>query len=158
MKRILFSLLLFLTLCLCGCQQKNVPSTNLSQIMVDDFTVGFSFSEVETENYTVSNRYKESEGVYNFEECRIETTNGIVTKITANVSDVQIIISRQEKLSSYDDILSLLGENNSTSWYDREQNLKQIQYFDYENHITCSFVYNNYNRELIWIILEGQIS
>ena len=113
-----------------------------------------SVDSVSVDNYTPSTRFPENEGTYNYEEVRIETDDDIITKITATISSISISVNGDNTCTTYDEVMSLLGKDGSISWYDREQNLRQAQYADDKSGVICSFVYNDSNNQLVWLVLE----
>lgn len=155
MKKILVALFVFvltvLTLSACG---NKVQSVDLSYITFDGASIGDAFEQIETEKYTVSTRYPERYNTYNYEEWRICVENGVITEIIASFGHVSISINGKEGCGSVDDIINILGENYNSSWYDKEQSLMQIQYFDKENGIQCVFVYDKNSNKLVWGIMQ----
>lgn len=155
MKNLFTILLLILTILALSACSNNVQSVDLSQITFDGVSVGNNFEQIEAEKYTpksnVSNQYD-----YNYEEWRLSVENSTITEIMASFGQVSISINGKEDCSSIDDIINTLGENYNSSWYDKEQSLMQVQYFDNENGFQCSFVYNKNSNSLVWgIMREG---
>ena len=153
MKKLLVVLFVLTALSLSACGNE-VQSVDLSQIVFDGVSIGDTFEQIETDKYTVSTRYPESDNTYNYEEWRISVDNDAITEIIASFGQVSISINGKEDCSSVDDIINILGENYNSSWYDKEQSLMQIQYFDKENGIQCVFVYDKNSNKLVWGIMQ----
>lgn len=103
--------------------------------------------------YTESDRFKEKENTYNFEELRIETDeDGIVIQINANIPDVNLYINNIKEFYTVEDVVNVLGKDYKNKWYDREQNLKENEYDDPENKIKAKFIYDDIGKNLVWII------
>ena len=139
---------------LSGCgNSRTVQSVDLSRITFDGVSVGSSFEQVDPANYTiktnVSNQY-----TYNFEEWSLSVDDGIITEIMASFGLVNISVNGKEGCYSIDDLTDILGERNKSSWFDKEQGLMQVQYFDPENELQCSFVYDKNGKNLVWGIMQ----
>ena len=155
MKKLIFTLIGFSFIFLSACNTNNsVPSANLSQIEVDGIKIDDNISSVSLENYTTSTRFRDGDGIYNYEEVRIETVDDVITKITATVGSIPISINGNETCMTYDDVVQLLGTEGIVTWYDREQGLRQAQYSDDDIGVNCSFVYADSSKQLVWLILE----
>ena len=147
---ILLSIVFSLTAC-----NRNIPSTDLTSIKIDDIEVGEPLSDIELGKYTEPDRFIEKENTYNFEEIKIETDDdGIIIQIKANIHDTRVLIDDREVVNSIGEITSVLGENYKNGWYNREQSLKENKYIDSENKLEASFVYDDNGRNLVWIILN----
>ena len=152
MKRLSILLPVFVILLFSACGG-NILSVDLSQITFDGVSVGDSLEALDSNRYTVkenvSDRY-----TYNFEECRVSAEGGIITEIMATFGEMTISINGKEDYRTADDIIQVLGDNNCSSWYDREQSLMQIQYRDEEHGLECAFVYDKNGNSLVWGILK----
>jgi hypothetical protein len=147
---ILLGMILGLTAC-----NSNISTTNLTSIKIDNMQVGEYISDVDLEKYTTSDRFTDKENTYNFEEIKIETDeSGIITQIHANNVDTELLINDVEGFKDIEDITTVLDENYKSSWYDREQGLKENKYMDLENKIEASFIYDNTGKNLVWTILS----
>lgn len=154
MKKLLIVLFALTVLSLSACGNEVQP-IDLSQITFDGVSIGDIFEQIDTDKYSVSTRYPESDNTYNYEEWRISVDNDAITEIIASFGQVSISINGKEDCSSVDDVITVLGENYNSSWYDKEQSLMQIQYFDKENGIQCVFVYDKNSNKLVWGIMQG---
>ena len=143
-------MLTILALSSCG---SKVPSVDLSKVTFDGISVGDNFERIDTDKYTVKQNAS-TDYTYNYEEWRISVDNGAITEIMASFGQVSISINGKEDCSSVDDIIAVLGENHRSSWYDREQSLRQIQYFDKENGLRGTFVYDKNSNKLVWGIMQ----
>ena len=152
MRNLLGVLLIFTVLALSSCGN-DVQSVDLSQVTFEGVSVGDNFEQIDTDKYTVKQNAS-SDYTYNYEEWRISVDNGAITEIMASFGQVSISINGKEDCRSVDDIISVLGENYRSSWYDREQSLRQIQYSDKENGIQCAFVYDKNSSDLVWAIVK----
>ena len=119
----------------------------------DGVSVGDSFGQIETEKYTVKSNVP-SQYTYNYEEWRLSVEDSTITAIMASFGQVSISINGNEDCSSVDNVINVLGDNFSSTWYDKEQGLMQLQYLDQENGIQCAFVYNKYSNDLVWGIVK----
>lgn len=132
---------------------KNINSTDLRNISCDGIYLLDDFED--TNNYTKSNKFSEKENIIYYEECyiKIDKKNKI-TMMHANFNDVNVSINFHSNFKIVDDVMKILGTDFVLSWYDREQQLKQIAYIDHENYIKATFIYNTYKNELVWVITE----
>ena len=149
---VLFLILTMLTLSACG---SNIQSTDLTNITFDGVSVGNSFEQVETDKYTPTTRYPESDNTYNYEEWRVSVTDNMITEITASFEQISISVDGKEGCHSVDDVINILGDSYNSSWYDKEQSLMQIQYSDIKNGLQCVFVYDKNSGGLIWGIISA---
>lgn len=132
---------------------KNIGTTDLSSISCDGIHILDDFEH--NNNYTPSDEFLEKENRIYYEECFFEIDeNNLITLIHANFSDTDILINSNTNCKTVDDVIKTLGANYSSSWYDREQQLKQVVYVDHENNIKATFVYNTYENKLTWLILK----
>lgn len=154
MKRLLFALSILTMFVLSACGS-NIQSVDLSQIFFDGVSIGDSFEQIETDNYTPTTRYPEDDNTYSYEEWRIFVTDDTITEIIASFGQINILINGKEDCTSVNDIVSVLGENYNSSWYDKEQSLMQMQYSDKSNKIQCIFVYDKNSNNLIWGIIKA---
>lgn len=154
MKKLFIALLILTVLALSACNNK-VQSVDLSQITFDGISIGDNFEQVETEKYTVKSNVS-TQYTHNYEEWRLSVADGTITGIMASYGQVSISINGKEDWNSVGDVTNILGENYNSSWYDREQGLMQIQYFDEENEIQCAFVYGRNSNNLVWVIMQRE--
>ena len=143
-------MLTILALSSCG---SNVPSVDLSKVTFDGISVGDNFEQIDTDKYTVKQNAS-TDYTYNYEEWRISVDDSTITEMMASFGQVSISINGNEYCGSVDDIIAVLGENYRSSWYDREQSLRQIQYFDKENGLRGTFVYDKNSNKLVWGIMQ----
>ena len=141
-----------------ACSSKLPASTNLTGVMLDGVTIGYTLDDIDSEKYTLSDRFPEQPGKVNYEEWKITADESdFITKIHANFSDIQISVNETSNLQTIDKVIDILGENYATSWYDREQHLKQAKYVDRENGLLCCFIYDSMNNQLIWLVMEKSL-
>ena len=146
-------LLLFTPLILSSCSS-DIPSVDLSRITFGGVSVGDRFEQMKAAQYTektnASTHYN-----YNYEELSFSVDNEIISEIMASFGLANISVNGKMNCRSVDDIIAVLGKNYRSSWYDKEQSLMQIQYFDRENGLECAFVYDKNGGNLVWGIMEN---
>ena len=155
MKKIFLSLFVVLTMLALSACANDIQSTDLSRIMFDRVSVGDAFEQIKTDKYTLSTRYPEDDNTYNYEEWRVSVDGDIIAKITASFETITISVNGRENCRSIDDIISILGKNYDSYWYDKEQGLMQIEYWDKENKMQCIFVYDKNSSELVLGIMQA---
>ena len=135
-----------------SCANK-AQSVDLSQVSFEGLTIGDNLGQIDLDKYTekhnVSDHY-----TYNFEEWRISVGNSAITEMMASFDQVSISVNGKEDCYTVDDIIDALGTSYRSSWYDREQSLMQLQYFDKEKGIQCSFIYDKNSNSLVWGIMQ----
>ena len=152
MKKLLVLLFSLTILALSSCAN-TAQSVDLTQVTFEGVSVGDNFDQIDTEKYTVKQNAS-NDYTHNFEEWRISVDDNKIIQIMASFGQVRISINGCKEFHSVDDIIAVLGENYHSSWYDREQSLKQVQYFDEENEIQCTFVYDKNSSNLVWGIVK----
>lgn len=152
MKKLLVVLLVLIMLVLSACGS-NVQSIDLSRITFDDVSIGDNFDQIETDKYITKTNLS-TQYTYNYEEWRISVDQSVITEIMASFGQINISVNGKEDCRVADDIIDTLGEDYNSSWYDKEQSLMQLQYFDKENRLQCSFVYDKNSNRLVWVIMQ----
>lgn len=152
MKKMLVTLLASAMLILSACGS-NVPSVDLSRITFDDVSIGDNFDQIETDKYITKTNLS-TQYTYNYEEWRISVDQSVITEIMASFGQINISVNGKEDCRVADDIIDTLGEDYNSSWYDKEQSLMHLQYFDKENRLQCSFVYDKNSNRLVWVIMQ----
>ncbi len=153
-KIIVVSIILVIIVLSAIAYNKNVESTNLTTIKVDDIKLGEAMTAIDFNKYTESDRFEEKENTYNFEEIKIGINeNEEINQIHANIPEVNLYINSIQEFNNIKDITKVLGENYKNSSYDKEQKLKVNEYKDSENKIIAKFVYD-VSEKLVWIILD----
>lgn len=157
MKRIIF---FFSLMCLLifiyneNIDLKNVKTTDLSNVDCDGMHVRDNFEYINS--FTLSNEFQKKKNIIYYEECYVMIDdNNIIKLIHANFKDVNISINFINNFKTIDEIVKTLGTSYDIRWYDREQQLKQLIYVDRENYIKARFIYNTYNNQLVWLIIES---
>ena len=155
----LFALCLVIIVVLSVCNgvkpDETRQSVDLSQISLDGIQIGNPVSKIDRDKYTSSDRFRLKANTINFEEWRITyDKNQVICGIHANFSSINISVNSNTDLVSIDDVLGILGEDSERDWYDREQGLKHITYYDVNNALQAVFVYSDYNGDLVWVIIE----
>lgn len=108
-----------------------------------------------TDNYTYSNEFSAQGDIIKYDNCLVKIDkNNTITFLHANFGDMNISINSNTYFRNIDDIIEVLGTNYINNWYDREQRLKQVVYVDHENKLKARFVYDTFQEELVWLILE----
>ncbi len=150
MKRVLA--VLTAALILSGCS--GVKSVDLSGVKFDGAAVGDSFSDIDTDRYTVTERFPEGEGVHNFEEWRITERKRKITDITAEFEYIEISVNGVKDCKHIEDVIALLGNDYRKKIYDDEEELSEIEYRDKKADVTCGFVYSQRDDSLVLAIMR----
>ena len=155
MKKVLLCLLGVLCLLgITGCNNK-LESTNLSNIYLDNMTIGTKISSEDLSNYTNTDRYSVNYK-YKFEEIIVDTNddneiNYLFARFDENYIDIKI---NKTQVKTTDDLKEVLGNNYQDENYDKEQQLKEYIYKDNEKNIKAEFIYSSNDNILKWIILS----
>lgn len=155
MKKVLLCLLGVLCLLgITGCNNK-LESTNLSNIYLDNMTIGTKISSEDLSNYTNTDRYS-GNYKYKFEEIIVDTNddneiNYLFARFDENYIDIKI---NKTQVKTTDDLKEVLGNNYQDKNYDKEQQLKEYIYKDNEKNIKAEFIYSSNDNILKWIILS----
>lgn len=132
---------------------KFTSSTDLSHISCNEMHISDTFEN--TDNYTYSNEFSAQGDIIKYDNCLVKIDkNNTITFLHANFGDMNISINSNTYFRNIDDIIEVLGINYINNWYDREQRLKQVVYVDHENKLKARFVYDTFQEELVWLILE----
>ena len=139
---------------LTGCDKK-LETTNLSNIYLDNMTIGMKINKDDLTNYTDSDRYS-YDYKYKFEEIVIDTNDDDeINYLFARFDEDYIEIKVNDKsLNKIEDVQNVLGNNYQNKNYDREQQLKEYVYKDNDKNIKAEFVYSTNDNSLYWIILS----
>jgi hypothetical protein len=139
---------------LTGCDKK-LETTNLSNIYLDNMTIGMKINKDDLTNYTDSDRYS-YDYKYMFEEIVIDTNDDDeINYLFARFDEDYIEIKVNDKsLNKIEDVQNVLGNNYQNKNYDREQQLKEYVYKDNDRNIKAEFVYSTNDNSLYWIILS----
>ena len=139
---------------LTGCDKK-LETTDLSNIYLDNMTIGMKINKDDLTNYTDSDRYS-YDYKYKFEEIVIDTNDDDeINYLFARFDEDYIEIKVNDKsLKKIEDVKNVLGNNYQNKNYDREQQLKEYVYKDNDKNIKAEFVYSTNDNSLYWIILS----
>lgn len=139
---------------LTGCDKK-LETTDLSNIYLDNMTIGMKINKDDLTNYTDSDRYS-YDYKYKFEEIVIDTNDDDeINYLFARFDEDYIEIKVNDKsLNKIEDVQNVLGNNYQNKNYDREQQLKEYVYKDNDKNIKAEFVYSTNDNSLHWIILS----
>ena len=129
---------------LTGCDKK-LETTDLSNIYLDDMTIGMKINKDDLTNYTDSSDYK-----YKFEEIVIDTNDDDeINYLFARFDEDYVEIKVKDKsLKKIEDVKNVLGNNYQNKNYDKEQQLKEYVYKDNDKKIKAEFVYSSNNNSL----------
>jgi len=133
---------------LTGCDKK-LETTDLSNIYLDDMTIGMKINKDDLTNYTDSDRYS-SDYKYKFEEIVIDTNDDDeINYLFARFDEDYVEIKVKDKsLKKIEDVKNVLGNNYQNKNYDKEQQLKEYVYKDNDKKIKAEFVYSSNNNSL----------
>jgi len=139
---------------LTGCDKK-LETTDLSNIYLDNMTIGMKINKDDLTSYTDSDRYS-YDYKYKFEEIVIDTNDDDeINYLFARFDEDYIEIKVNDKsLKKIEDVKNVLGNNYQNKNYDREQQLKEYVYKDNDKNIKAEFVYSTNDNSLYWIILS----
>jgi len=139
---------------LTGCDKK-LETTDLSNIYLDNMTIGMKINKDDLTNYTDSDRYS-YDYKYKFEEIVIDTNDDDeINYLFARFDEDYIEIKVNDKsLKKIEDVKNVLGNNYQNKNYDREQQLKEYVYKDNDKNIKAEFVYSTNDNSLYWIVLS----
>ena len=137
-----------------GCDKK-LETTDLSNIYLDNMTIGMKINKDDLTNYTDSDRYS-YDYKYKFEEIVIDTNDDDeINYLFARFDEDYIEIKVNDKsLKKIEDVKNVLGNNYQNKNYDREQQLKEYVYKDNDKNIKAEFVYSTNDNSLYWIVLS----
>jgi len=139
---------------LTGCDKK-LETTDLSNIYLDNMTIGMKINKDDLTSYTDSDRYS-YDYKYKFEEIVIDTNDDDeINYLFARFDEDYIEIKVNDKnLKKIEDVKNVLGNNYQNKNYDREQQLKEYVYKDNDKNIKAEFVYSTNDNSLYWIVLS----
>lgn len=146
MKKIILSFIILICLViLTGCDKK-IETTDLSNIYLDNMTIGTIIDSENLVNYTQSDRYS-GNYKYKFEEIIIDTNNKneinyLFARFDENYIDIEI---NNKQIKTLDDLKGVLGNNYQDKNYDREQQLREYIYKDNDKDIKAEFIYSSYD-------------
>ena len=157
MKKIASTLLICCLLFLLqGCNERviNIQSTNLSNILIDNISIGDSIKNINLDKYTKGERYS-GDYEYLFNEIVIgeDESNNTVDYIFSRFDEDYTVISvnGNKELNNIEDISKLLGYSYNEQWEDKGQGLKSRIYYDTVRNIKSEFIYLSYDDSLCWI-------
>ncbi len=134
---------------------KKIASTNLSNVFIDGIKTGDNIEEIDLTKYKVDNSLKSEENTLHYEQLSITFNNKIITKITGRVYQNDILTINNVKCKNTQDIINILGNEYSSGWYNIEQRLKNLIFYDYNNKLKVTFVYESTTNNLVWVIIEN---
>lgn len=134
---------------------EKLNNTNLSNIYLDNLSITQKLNIEDLNKYTKSDRYS-YDYKYKFEEIVIDTDsyeniNYLFARFDEDYIDIKV---NNESLTNINDLIKILGNNYKDKNYDREQQLREYIYTDYENGIQAEFIYSENDNSLTWIILR----
>lgn len=137
-----------------GCDKK-LESTDLSDIYLDNMTIGTIIESGDLSNYTKSDRYA-GDYQYKFEEIVVDTNdsneiNYLFARFDENYIDIEI---NDKQVKTIDALKEVLGNNYLDKNYDREQQLREYIYKDNEKNIKAEFIYSDFDNSLRWITMQ----
>lgn len=137
-----------------GCN-KELETTDLSNIYLDNMTIGMKINKDNLINYTDSDKYSYNYK-YKFEEIVIDINdNDEINYLFARFDEDYVEIKVNDKsLKKIEDVKKILGNNYQNRNYDREQQLKEYVYHDNDKKIKAEFIYSSNDNSLCWIILS----
>lgn len=131
---------------------QDLKSTDLSNIKIDNITIGDKFRQDDFLNYTNTGRYKYEEIVMDVDN---ESNIKYLFSFFENYKEktASITIENKSEFKTISDITVLLGDNYiEQNEYDSEDLLKCI-YYDKENNIKAEIVYDRIDKTLCYIRL-----
>ncbi len=136
---------------------QDLKSTDLSDIKIDDISIGSKFNLDDFSNYTNTGRYKYEEIVIDVDhEDNIKYIFSCFENYKEKTASITVENKRDFKMIS--DITALLGNHYiDQNEYDSEDLLMRI-YYDKENNIIAEIVYNKIDKALCYIrLIDGSL-
>ena len=129
--------IIFLT----GCDKK-IKTTDLSNIYLDNMTIGTKINSENLSNYTKSDRYS-GNYKYKFDEIVINTNdNNEIDYLYARFDEDYIDIKINDKtIKKINEVKKILGNNYQDKSYDNNQQLREYIYKDNDKNIKVEFIY-----------------
>jgi hypothetical protein len=147
---------------------KNLQSTDLSNIMIAGLKLGLNTNDIEMSVFRQTDRGYILYGFVNNEllttvmdetypdEVRIDVDpNGTITRIDGRVHiGLGFEINGTNTPQTLQEIKELLGNNYNDYLYSKEIRYNGLTYTDTENEIILTFLYSMDDDRLIWVILS----
>lgn len=137
---------------------------DFSRLKINDISLGQNEQDLHTELYTPVPSNTSLKYQHQFEELSYQTNpEGRIVAFNSQVYSTGAYIpyfkvDQEERFSpfvlkSITDLEGLLGKQKST-WYDREQKLKSVTYYDTINEIALMAIYSTQDEKLVWLQVE----
>lgn len=132
-----------------------VENTNLSNVKIDELTIGTKEDKIDLTKYTKSDRYS-GKYKYKYEEIVIDINDKKeVNYLYGKLDEEKINITVNDKnIKKINDVVDILGKNYINKSYDSEQQLREYIYKDFNYHIKLEVIYSTNNKEVYWLILS----
>ena len=135
-----------------------ISSTDLTNIYIDDISLGNTLDSLDLSQYTHSDKYSNENYNLIFDELMISEENNTINKIYGRFNKVKVKVNDTMLSKNIDTLDSILGTSYIKATYDTEQLTSQRIYIDKENKIKATFIYQTLdsgsNIQIITIIVE----
>lgn len=134
---------------------KNLESTDLSNILIEDFTIGSDMSTLEVLNYrrdyVVDRTYND-----HFEGMSLAYNNNIITKIRGvfEIPAIEIKIRNRVDYKNISEIKEEFGSLFVDAWHNKGLGQRKTVYRDNELNILAIFIYSSTDDSLTEVILD----
>ncbi|MGG0176410.1 hypothetical protein [Gottfriedia acidiceleris] len=157
MKKLFIFISLSSILILLGCtSEKNLKSTSLNSITINNIKIYDNINDVDLSGYVKSNRFSEENAKYCFENLVIDINKkNQVNYLFGFYSENKVIINGKSNLKYISDITELLKNNYNEAWEDRGQELKYHSYYDKNQKIIFKVVYSIVSKEIVWVEIKS---
>lgn len=135
---------------------QRIATTDLSNVTIDGIHIGSNINDIDLSVYNESDRLGYGNHAYYLDRLRVDVdSNNEVNYIFGYNSEVLISVNTQRVMSAtIDDIASLLGDEYLDKVEDNEQKLCKYIYYDSKTGVIAEFIYDDYNRQLVWLVLK----
>ncbi|WP_129688308.1 hypothetical protein [Gottfriedia acidiceleris] len=157
MKKLFIFISLSSILILLECNsEKNLKSTSLNSITINNIKIYDNIDDVDLSGYVKSNRFSEENAKYCFENLVIDINKkNQVNYLFGFYSENKVIINGKSNLKYISDITELLKNNFNEAWEDRGQELKYHSYYDKNQKIIFKVVYSIVSKQIVWVEIKS---
>ncbi len=135
--------------------ERKLETTDLSNIYLDELTIGMEAQAENFTSYTKSDIYS-GDYKYKFEEVVVDTDEHDEISYLFGRFDENLIKIRinDQQVKTIKDVKNVLGNHFQNKNYDREQQLKEYIYKDHDNNIKVEIIYSTVDNKLQWITIK----
>jgi len=130
-----------------------LPSTDLSNILVDNIKIGYAIADIDLTVYTEDHPNTTGDYDYFFDQVRIGVDeDNKINSVTADYHSVSI--NGSTDLYRIDEVTGLLGTNYLDKSQDSEQKLRKHVYYDSNTGVMAEFVYAKQTNDFAWLVVR----